>query len=37
MIGGGCAGIYAGLSGLVRYAFVSPGLAALPAFIGKIQ
>ncbi|PIH05391.1 beta-glucoside-specific PTS transporter subunit IIABC [Clostridium combesii] len=35
MIGGGCAGIYAGLSGLVRYAFVSPGLAALPAFIGK--
>ncbi|WP_416414679.1 beta-glucoside-specific PTS transporter subunit IIABC [Pantoea sp. App145] len=34
MIGGGCAGIYAGLSGLVRYAFVSPGLAALPAFIG---
>ena len=35
MIGGGCAGIYAGLSGLVRYAFVSPGLAALPVFIGK--
>lgn len=35
MIGGGCGGIYAGLSGLVRYAFVSPGLAALPAFIGK--
>ncbi|APF26175.1 phosphoenolpyruvate-dependent sugar phosphotransferase system, EIIA 1 family protein [Clostridium sporogenes] len=35
MIGGGCAGIYAGLSGLVRYAFVSPGLAALPALIGK--
>lgn len=35
MIGGGCAGIYAGISGLVRYAFVSPGLAALPAFIGK--
>ncbi|SHJ95460.1 PTS system beta-glucoside-specific IIA component, Glc family /PTS system beta-glucoside-specific IIB component, Glc family /PTS system beta-glucoside-specific IIC component, Glc family [Clostridium cavendishii DSM 21758] len=35
MIGGGCAGIYAGLSGLVRYAFVSPGLTALPAFIGK--
>nr|WP_314423688.1 glucose PTS transporter subunit IIA [uncultured Erwinia sp.] len=34
MIGGGCAGIYAGLSGVVRYAFVSPGLAALPAFIG---
>ena len=35
MIGGGCAGIYAGLTGLVRYAFVSPGLTALPAFIGK--
>ena len=35
MIGGGCAGIYAGLAGLVRYAFVSPGLAALPAFIGE--
>lgn len=34
MIGGACAGIYAGLAGLVRYAFVSPGLAALPAFIG---
>ncbi|SET48202.1 beta-glucoside-specific PTS transporter subunit IIABC [Thorsellia anophelis] len=35
MIGGGIAGIYAGLSGLVRYAFVSPGLAAIPAFIGE--
>ncbi|MBM3070416.1 beta-glucoside-specific PTS transporter subunit IIABC [Lelliottia sp. RWM.1] len=35
MIGGGCAGMYAGLSGLVRYAFVSLGLAALPAFIGE--
>lgn len=35
MIGGGIAGVYAGLSGLVRYAFVSPGLAALPAFIGE--
>ncbi len=35
MIGGGAAGIYAGLAGLVRYAFVSPGLAALPAFIGE--
>lgn len=35
MIGGGCAGIYAGLTGLVRYAFVSPGLTALPAFIGS--
>ncbi len=35
MIGGAVGGIYAGLSGLVRYAFVSPGLAALPAFIGE--
>ena len=35
MIGGAFAGIYAGLSGLVRYAFVSPGLAAIPAFIGE--
>ncbi|MFK8259061.1 beta-glucoside-specific PTS transporter subunit IIABC [Erwinia sp. AnSW2-5] len=35
MLGGGCAGVYAGLSGVVRYAFVSPGLAALPAFIGE--
>ncbi|MDQ0974558.1 PTS system beta-glucosides-specific IIC component [Neobacillus niacini] len=35
MIGGACGGIYAGLSGLVRYAFVSPGLAAIPAFIGE--
>ena len=34
VIGGGVGGIYAGVSGLVRYAFVSPGLAALPAFIG---
>nr|WP_225422183.1 PTS transporter subunit EIIC [Lapidilactobacillus achengensis] len=34
MIGGALGGWYAGLSGLVRYAFVSPGLAALPAFIG---
>ncbi|MEI0593364.1 PTS transporter subunit EIIC [Brachyspira pilosicoli] len=35
MIGGGIGGIYAGLSGLVRYAFVSPGLTALPVFIGE--
>lgn len=35
MIGGGIGGIYAGLSGLVRYSFVSPGLAAIPAFIGE--
>lgn len=35
MIGGGIGGIYAGISGLVRYSFVSPGLAAIPAFIGE--
>ena len=35
MIGGAAGGIYAGITGLVRYAFVSPGLAAIPAFIGK--
>lgn len=35
MIGGAAGGVYAGLSGLVRYAFVSPGLTAIPAFIGK--
>lgn len=35
MIGGAIGGIYAGISGLVRYAFVSPGLTAIPAFIGK--
>ena len=35
MIGGAIGGVYAGFSGLVRYAFVSPGLAALPAFIGE--
>lgn len=35
MIGGAAGGIYAGISGLVRYAFVSPGLTAIPAFIGE--
>lgn len=35
MIGGALGGLYAGLSGMVRYAFVSPGLAGLAAFIGK--
>lgn len=35
MIGGAAGGIYAGITGLVRYAFVSPGLTAIPAFIGK--
>lgn len=34
MIGGGVAGLYSGLSGLVRYSFGSPGLATLPVFIG---
>lgn len=35
MIGGAVGGIYAGISGLVRYSFVSPGLTAIPAFIGE--
>lgn len=35
MAGGGVAGLYAGLSGLVRYSFGSPGLATLPVFIGE--
>lgn len=35
MVGGGVAGLYAGLSGLVRYSFGSPGLATLPVFIGE--
>ena len=35
MIGGAAGGIYAGITGLVRYAFVSPGLTAIPAFIGE--
>ncbi len=35
MTGGGVAGLFAGLSGLVRYSFGSPGLATLPVFIGE--
>ncbi len=35
MVGGGVAGLFAGLSGLVRYSFGSPGLATLPVFIGE--
>lgn len=35
MFGGGVAGLYSGLSGLVRYSFGSPGLATLPVFIGE--
>lgn len=35
ILGGGAGGVYAGLSGLVRYAFGTPGLATLPVFIGE--
>ncbi|MBA4699607.1 MAG: PTS glucose transporter subunit IIA [Ruminococcus sp.] len=35
MIGGGAAGLFAGLSGLIRFAFGSPGIATLPCFIGE--
>lgn len=35
MAGGGVAGLFAGVSGLVRYSFGSPGLATLPVFIGE--
>ena len=34
MIGGGCAGLYAGITGIRAFASSSPGLAALPVFIG---
>ncbi|SFL74190.1 beta-glucoside-specific PTS transporter subunit IIABC [Halanaerobium salsuginis] len=34
MIGGTAGGLYAGLSGLVRFSFGTPGLATLPVFIG---
>lgn len=34
MIGGGIGGFYAGITGVKGYAFCSPGLLALPAFIG---
>lgn len=33
MIGGGVAGLFAGIVSLKQYAVVSPGLAALPTFI----
>lgn len=33
--GGGIAGLFGGLTGLVRYSFGSPGLATLPVFIGE--
>lgn len=34
MIGGGCAGLYAGITGIRAFASSNPGLAALPVFIG---
>ncbi|GIM29716.1 PTS beta-glucoside transporter subunit EIIBCA [Clostridium polyendosporum] len=34
MIGGAVGGLYGGIMGLKAYAMVSPGLAAIPAFIG---
>lgn len=35
MISGGIAGFYAGISGLVRYSFGTPGLLTLPVFFGE--
>lgn len=35
MISGGAAGLYAGLSGLVRYSFGSPGIPTIAVFIGE--
>lgn len=35
MIGGGVAGLYAGLTHLVRFSFGSPGFPTLPVFIGE--
>lgn len=34
MIGGGVAGLYAGIVGLKSFGFASPGLASIPIFIG---
>lgn len=34
MIGGGIAGLYAGITGIVRYSFGSPGIPTLPIWIG---
>lgn len=34
MIGGGAAGLYGGIVGLRAYGFASPGLAAIPIFVG---
>ena len=35
MVGGGLGGFYAGIMGVVRYSFGSPGFATLPVFIGE--
>ncbi|MCB7150389.1 beta-glucoside-specific PTS transporter subunit IIABC [Lactiplantibacillus plantarum] len=35
MASGGIAGLYSGLTGVVRYSFGSPGIFTLPVFIGK--
>lgn len=35
IISGGAAGLYAGLSGLVRYSFGSPGIPTIAVFIGE--
>ena len=35
MVSGGIAGLYAGLSGLVRYSFGSPGIPTIAVFIGE--
>lgn len=34
MIGGGCGGLFAGISHLKRYALATPGIPALPTFMG---
>ena len=34
MIGGACGGFYSGVTGVKCYAFISPGLLSMPAFIG---
>lgn len=35
MTSGGIAGLYSGITGVVRYSFGSPGIFTLPVFIGK--
>lgn len=35
MIGGGVAGLYAGITHLIRFSFGSPGIPTLPVFIGE--